>query len=226
MTTREICAALDIRPASLYRLQRRGLPFDKAENGRTNIFDLDAVRDWILTNETGKRAIARVAETMPNPTTAAVPASDVQPTAAPLAETDDIETILHRMKQAQRVQYSQWARAVQERAGAGEQRVYQANWLDTVERIRRMEKDLPRILVDRGVFRPIDDVLETVQSIFAVLIAELEQFENLSTQLSNRPADYIRDRIRKAVRRMRERMRDGVADLMAPPTRDPSGKDE
>ena len=217
MTTREICAALDIRVASLYHLQKRGLPYSKASNGRTNVFDLDAVRDWILNNERGSRAIARVAATIPNPAPATTP---VPTTATPVPETDDIEMILHRMKQAQRVQHSQWARAIHDRAGAGEQRVYQANWLDTVERIRRLEKDLPKILSDRGVYRPIDDVIETVQSIFAVLIAELEQFENLSTQLANRPADYVRDRIRTAVRRMRERMRDGVAELTAPPSRD------
>lgn len=229
MTTREICAALDIRVASLYRLQKRGLPYSKAANGRTNVFDLDAVRSWILNNERGSRAIARVAATIPAPsapTIAPTIATTVESSATPVPETDDIEMILHRMKQAQKIQYSQWARAIQDRAGAGEQRVYQANWLDTVERIRRLEKDLPRILSDRGVYRPIDDVIETVQSIFAVLIAELEQFENLSTQLANRPADYVRDRIRTAVRRMRERMREGVAELMSPPSRDFSDRDD
>lgn len=224
MTTREICAALDIRAASLYQLQKRGLPFAKASNGWTNVFDLDAVRAWIMTNERGSRAIARVAATIPKPAPATV-APTVETSATPVPETDDIEMILFRMKQAQRVQYSQWARAVQDRAGAGEQRVYQANWLDTVERIRRLEKDLPKILADRGVYRPIDDVIETVQSIFAVLIAELEQFENLSSQLADRPADYVRDRIRTAVRRMRERMRDGVAELLSPPSRDYSDRD-
>lgn len=203
LDTNQLCKKLNVSRQTLNRYISKGMPVHKDSKGsatggggrKRNMYELKEVQEWLAASgQTNSQQ--RVAMSVPSE-----PNQDVEvPTDAVIKQTaakgsvDDLNGLVERLKAAEMSTYNTWIRARGRKgASAAEVGTWMKIWQETVEKRRRVEKDLPEMLKQRGIFVDVRAVSSVVTRAMTELSSQLKGLGiSVAEELVGKSANEIR----------------------------------
>lgn len=148
LCTVDLCARLGVRKDSLSKWRKLGLAPDERRPGKNNIptdyWDIVRVRDWMEKNirvRVVSEAIEQAGEDSKRVAYRA-PAKGI-------AEGEGFDHLIQRVQHAERIHFARYAEAIKKDDALAIQ-ARRESWLDLVEQLRKLEKDVADIRKARG----------------------------------------------------------------------------
>lgn len=220
LNTNEVCAAFKVDRRTVSRWIKDGLPVEKGPStgkGRpSNVFDEADIRRFLASNRSGVATAAKSVapppvsvESRPRERTRGSeipPASEAGNRRERESSGDELLTVLDNLRDATAVTFAQWASALKRnrtQPGAysvSELAAMERSWHSNVERQRQLEKDLPRILLERGRYRDINEIREAVVKAWGITSGELDRVGlAVASECEGKTARQIRTIVETAI---------------------------
>lgn len=147
LTSAELCRRLGVDKATLTRWKNEGLKPDgfgrSSGNKKTALWDILRVRQWTVEN-IQRSSISEVIET-----TGKKAETEVYHLAKVKTSGGTFDDLLERLSQVEQIEFSRYGEALK----SGDAKAVYARrkaWLDSIEQIRRIERDAPEVKRQKG----------------------------------------------------------------------------
>lgn len=198
ITSSDLCKRLGIGKATLARWKSDGLKPDSfglgGGNKKTALWDILRVRQWTVENMQ-RRSISEVIET-----TGKKAESEVYHLSQVKTSGGTFDDLLNRLSQVEQIEFARYGEALK----SGDAKAVYARrkaWLDSIEQIRRIERDAPEVKRQKGeLVSKADAEAEMIRMCLTVKQAMLGLKGSLPVLLVGRDEAEMSILIDKAIR--------------------------